>query len=69
MTRGIPVAFDKPGLASRGVRWSSSLQRIANSYITWSRDLVGQDPAIGEGRAAQKTAVLILTAVLADQLP
>ena len=69
MTRGIPVAFDKPGLASRGVRWSSSLQRIANSYITWSRDLVGQDPAIGEGRAAQKTAVLILTALLADQLP
>ena len=69
MTRGIPVAFDKPGLASRGVRWSSSLQRIANSYINWSQELVGSDPAIGEGRAAQKTAVLVLTALLADQLP
>lgn len=69
MTRGIPVAFDKPGLASRGVRWSSSLQRIANAYTNWSQELVGPDPAIGEGRAAQKTAVLVLTAVLADQLP
>ncbi|MBQ9167127.1 MAG: hypothetical protein IJX67_01800 [Oscillospiraceae bacterium] len=68
-TYGIPVAFDKPGLASRGVRWSSSLQRIANSYINWSQELVGPDPAIGEGRATQKTAVLVLTALLADQLP
>lgn len=65
----VPVAFDKPGLASRGVRWSSSLQRIANSYTTWSHDLVGQDPAIGEGRAMHKVAVLVLTAVLADQIP
>ena len=68
-THGVPVAFDKPGLASRGVRWSSSLQRIANSYINWSQELVGPDPAIGEGRAAQKAAVLVLTAVLTDQLP
>ena len=69
MTRGIPVAFDKPGLASRGVRWSSSLQRISNSYTNWKQELVGPAPAIGEGRAMQKLAVLILTAVLADQLP
>lgn len=68
MTRGIPVAYDKPGLASR-VRWSSNLQRIANSYITWKHDLVTRDSAIGEGRAVQKTAVLVLTALLADQLP
>lgn len=68
LTRGIPVAFDKPGLASR-VRWSSNLQRIANSYITWNHDLVTRDSAIGEGRVAQKTAVLVLTALLADQLP
>ena len=68
-TYAVPVAFDKPGLASRGVRWSSSLQHIANSYINWSQELVGSDPAIGEGRAAQKAAVLVLTAVLADQLP
>ena len=69
MARGIPVAFDKPGLASRGVRWSSSLQRISNSYTNWKQELVGPAPAIGEGRAMQKLAVLILTAVLADQLP
>ena len=68
-TYGVPTAFDKPGLASRGVRWSNSLQRIANSYTTWSHDLVGQDPAIGEGRAMHKVAVLILTAALTDQLP
>lgn len=67
LTRGIPVAFDKPGLASR-IRWSSNLQRIANSYITWNHDLVTRDSAIGEGRVAQKTAVLVLTALLADQL-
>lgn len=68
-TYGVPTAFDKPGLASRGVRWSSSLQRISNSYTNWKQELVGPAPAIGEGRAMQKLAVLILTAVLADQLP
>lgn len=69
ITHGIPVSFDKPGLASRGVRWSSNLQRISNSYTNWSQELVGSDPAIGEGRAMHKVAVLVLTAVLADQLP
>ena len=68
-TYGVPTAFDKPALASRGVRWSSSLQRISNSYTNWKQESVGPAPAIGEGRAMQKLAVLILTAVLADQLP
>lgn len=68
-TYAVPVGFDKPGLASRGVRWSSNLQRISNSYTNWSQELVGSDPAIGEGRAMHKVAVLVLTAVLADQLP
>jgi hypothetical protein len=69
-THAIPVAFDNnPGPASRGLRWSSNLQRISNSYTNWRQELVGSDPAIGEGRAAQKVAVLVLTAVLADQIP
>ena len=68
-TYAVPVGFDKPGLASRGVRWSSNLQRISNSYTNWSQELVGSDPAIGEGRAMHKVAVLVLTAVLADQIP
>jgi hypothetical protein len=67
-TRAIPVAYD-PGLASRGVRWSANLSRIANSYTTWGADVVGQNPAIGEAHAMNKLAVLILTAILADQLP
>lgn len=67
-TRAVPVAFDKSGLASRGVRWSASLSRIANAYTLWG-DVVGQNPAIGEARAMNKVAVLILTAILADQLP
>ncbi len=67
-TRAVTVAFDKPGLASRGVRWSANLSRIANAYTLWG-DVVGQNPAIGEARAMNKVAVLILTAILADQLP
>lgn len=67
-TRAVTVAFDMPGLASRGVKWSASLSRIANAYTLWG-DVVGQNPAIGEARAMNKVAVLILTAILADQLP
>lgn len=67
-TRTVTVAFDKPGLASRGLNWSASLSRIANAYTLWG-DVVGQNPAIGEARAMNKVAMLILTAILADQLP
>ena len=67
-TRAVTVVFDKPGLASRGVWWSANLSRIANAYTLWG-DVVGQNPAIGEARAMNKVAVLILTAILADQLP
>lgn len=67
-SRAIPVAYDSPGLANRGTRWSSSLSHIANSYTTWGVDVVGQNPAIGEGRVLQKVAVLILSAILADQI-
>ena len=67
-TRAVPVAFDKSGLASRGVRWSASLSRIANAYTLWG-DVVGHNPAISEARAMSKVAVLILTAILVDQLP
>ncbi len=65
-TQAIPVACD-PGLASRGLKWSASLSRIANAYTLWG-DVVGQSPAIGEAHAMNKLAVLILTAVLSDQL-
>ena len=66
--RAVPVAYDKPGLASRGVKWSANLSRIANAYTTWGFDVVGQDPAIGDARTMNRIAVLILTAILADQL-
>lgn len=65
--RAIPT-YDNPGLANRGLNWSASLSRIANAYTLWG-DVVGQNPAIGEARAMNKVAVLILTAILADQLP
>ena len=65
--RAIPT-YDNPGLANRGLNWSASLSRIANAYTLWG-DVVGQNPAIGEARTMNKVAVLILTAILADQLP
>lgn len=66
--RAIPT-YDNPGLANRGLNWSASLSRIANAYTTWGFDVVGQDPAIGDARTMNKIAVLILAAILADQLP
>ena len=66
-TRAIAVAYE-PGLASRGVMWTSSLSHIANSYVTWGHELVTRSPASGEGRTNNKLAVLILAAVLSDQL-
>ena len=66
--RAIPT-YDNPGLANRGLNWSASLFRIANAYTTWGFDVVGQDPAIGDARTMNKIAVLILAAILADQLP
>lgn len=65
-TQAIPVAYDS-GLASRCLELSASLSRIANAYTLWG-DVVGQNPAIGEAHAMNKLAVLILTAVLSDQL-
>ena len=65
--RAIP-AYDNPGLANRGLNWSASLSRIANAYTLWG-DVVGHNPAISEARAMSKVAVLILTAILVDQLP
>ena len=67
--RAVTVAYDKPGLASRGVRFSSCISRIANAYTTWPTDIAGQTPALGEGRVMNKSAVLILAAILADQIP
>ena len=68
-TRAIPVAYEeKPGLASRAVKWSSNLSRIANAYISWGTELVGQDPAAGDGRTSNKLATLVLAAILADHI-
>ena len=67
-TRAVTGALEKPGLASRGLNWPASLSRIANAYTLWG-DVVGHKPAIGEARTMNKVAILILTAILADQLP
>ena len=66
-TRAVPVA-ESNGLASRAVKWSSNLSRIANAYVSWGIELVGQDPAAGEGRTSNKLAVLVLAAILADHI-
>ena len=66
-TKAIPVACE-PGLASRAVKWTSTLSYIANSYVSWGYELVTLAPASGEGRTNHKLAVLILAAVLSDQL-
>ena len=66
-TKAIPVACE-PGLASRAVKWTSTLSHIANSYVSWGYELVTLAPASGEGSTNHKLAVLILAAVLSDQL-
>ncbi len=66
--RVIPVAYDSSGLASRRVKFAASISHIVNAYTTWHVDVFGQDPAMNEGCVMTKTAVLILAAILADQL-
>lgn len=66
--RAVSVAYDKPGLASRGVRFSSCISRIANAYTTWPTDIAGKHPTMSEGRVMNKVATLILAAILADQI-
>ena len=67
--RAIPVAYVKPGLVSRRVKMSSSLSRIASAYTTWPRDIFGEHPSMNEATVMSRTAVLLLAAILADQIP
>ncbi len=66
--RVIPVTYDSNGLASRRVKWGASISKIVNAYTTWPTEVFGHDPAMGMGCVMTKTAVLILAAILADQL-
>ncbi len=46
----------------------SSITKIAHSYTTWPRDIFGETPVMSEGTIANRCAVLILAAILADQI-
>ncbi len=47
----------------------SSIARIANSYTSWAHDVFGENPVMSEATIANRCAVLILAAILADQIP
>ncbi len=46
----------------------SSIAKIAHSYTTWPLDIFGETPVMSEGTIANRCAVLILAAILADQI-
>jgi len=65
--RATNVAYDSHGVASRTVRTTSSPQRISNAYITW--DEVFADADIPHQAKIDRTCVLVLMAMLKDELP
>lgn len=66
--RTVPIAYNRPGIPIRQIRCSSNVSRIANSYTSWPRDIFGEKPAMSEASIMNRCAVLILAAILADQI-
>ena len=64
----VPFTCDGPGIPSCQTRFASSISRIANAFTTWPRDIFGDNPATSEAQIAHRCAVLILAAILADQI-
>lgn len=65
--RATGVAYEAPGIASRTVRMSSAPQHISNAYITWSD--IFADADISLQSKINRTCVLVLMAILKDELP
>lgn len=65
--RATGVAYEAPGIASRTVRMSSAPQHISNAYITWSD--IFADADISLQAKINRTCVLVLMAILKDELP
>ena len=65
--RATTTAYEPCGVASRTVRMTSSPQRISNAYITWKE--VYADADIPLQAKINKTCVLVLMAMLKDELP
>lgn len=64
----VPFTCDSPGTPSCQARFASSISRIANAFTTWPHDIFGDTPATSEAQIAHRCAVLILAAILADQI-
>lgn len=65
--RATGVAYEAPGIASRTVRMSSAPQHISNAFITWSD--IFADADISLQAKINRTCVLVLMAILKDELP
>lgn len=65
--RAMGVAYESPGIASRAVRMTSSPLRISNAYIDWKE--VFADADIPLQAKINRTCVLVLMAILKDELP
>lgn len=65
--RATGVAYEAPGIVSRTVRMTSSPQHISNAYITWSD--IFADADIPPQAKINRTCVLVLMAILKDELP
>lgn len=66
--RAFDMAFEPSGCPSRLARMSYSPQRISNAYITW-REEVFADADIPLQAKINRTCVLVLMAMLKDELP
>ena len=66
--RAFDMAFEPSGCPSRLARMSYSPQRISNAYITW-REEVYADADIPLQAKINRTCVLVLMAILKDELP
>ena len=66
--RAFDMAFEPSGCPSRNARMTYSPQRISNAYITW-REEVFADSDIPLQAKINRTCVLVLMAMLKDELP
>ena len=64
----IPFAHDGKNGSSRHCSWSSSLDRVSNSWTTWPAELFG-DADMTSKTVLTRCAVLLMAAILSDQLP
>lgn len=66
--RAFNMAFEPSGCPSRLARMSYSPQRISNAYITWREEMFA-DADIPLQAKINRTCVLVLMAMLKDELP